>query len=165
MYNLLTVEGKNLAPLYSHFDLLSRPPTAGLNTQGLCNPGRITVEGKNLAPLYSHVDFPSPPPSPPALILLCVMAQGLPKENKNDTVIVFRTRSNIKAGGEGAAYLPVAMPEYSGARFLLSTVRRFYMCTSSTGLHVYAHTLTRSRLPGILPVRLESFRPESFRPE
>ena len=93
----------NLAPLYSHFDLLSRPPTAGLNTQGLCNPGRITVEGKNLAPLYSHVDFPSPPPGPPALILL----RGW--ETITTLVFVFflggpcaTTHSNIKAGGEGA---------------------------------------------------------------
>ena len=53
----------------SDVNLLSRPPTAGLNTQCPCNPARITVEGKNLAPLYSQVDFPSPPPSPPALLL------------------------------------------------------------------------------------------------
>ena len=93
----------NLAPLYSHFDLLSRPPTAGLNTQGLCNPGRITVEGKNLAPLYSHVDFPSPPPGPPALILL--------RGWETITTLFFffflggpcaTTHGNIKAGGEGA---------------------------------------------------------------
>ena len=65
----------------------------------------LTVEGKNLAPLYSHVDFPRTAPSPPALILLCVVAQGPPrKKTKTNVVIVSQPRSNIKAGGPGAGW-------------------------------------------------------------
>ena len=132
------------------------PKIHGRSLQRWChtkNPELLWKE-KTLHRLIRILTFPARPP-PPALILQCMMAQGPSRNKKKRLCNRLPNHGNIKAGGEGAAYLQVAMPEYSGARFLLSTVRRFYICTSSTGLHVYAHTLTRSRLPGILPVRPE----------
>ena len=130
----------------SDVNLLSRPPTAGLNTQCPCNPARIIVEGKNLAPLYSQVDFPSPPPSPPALIL---------RQGRETIAAVFLF---FPSGALAPSLIAILRPGARGAGwesqhankavqgFFPSTVRRLYICTSSTDLHVYAHTLTRSRL-------------------
>ena len=48
-----------------------------------------------------------------------------PEKTKKRLCNRLPNHGNIKAGGEGAAYLQVAMPENSGARFLLSTVEDF----------------------------------------